>query len=235
MSSGSNARELPLDAAAAALALPISALGALIAAGYLRALPNADGSRTIELTELKAFIARNIDDGRDVIDLRVDEQGTVAVFDEDDLLRALAERSEDMAARAFDVFAAAFPEVDAWPIERKRRFIENSRARFEAILAVTEKTAMLDDDLVTDFAEVGASAARSNTPLPDVLLTLRLSRDLVVQTALEVAQGRGSGWTMPLAMALMRILPALDKLSDAITRGYWDTIVAGRQPGTASS
>lgn len=229
MTAGFGAHELPLPAAARALGLPLEAVEALIAAGYLRALPNASGERTVEINEIKAFTARNTADGRDVVDLRFEAGSESLESSTEALLAALRERSEDMASRAFDIFTAAFPEVDSWPPERKRGFIDNARDRFDAILAVTTQSVSLDADLVDDFAEVGVGAANTQTPLPEVLMTLRMSRDLVVQTAVDVAQRRGDNWTMPLVLVLMRLLPALDRLSDAITRGYWDTMMANRR------
>src|SRR5207237_2411868 len=57
------------------------------------------------------------------------------------------------------------------------------------------------------------------------LVGRRISRDPVVQTAVEVAEGRGRHWGLALSLLLTRILPAMDRLIDAVARGYWQTVV----------
>src|SRR5438270_859316 len=73
--------------------------------------------------------------------------------------------------------------------------------------------------------EVGATAASTGSPLPQLLVVLRISRDLVVQAAVEVAEERGRHWGLALSLLLTRILPAMDRLIDAVARGYWQTVV----------
>jgi PAS domain S-box-containing protein len=58
-----------------------------------------------------------------------------------------------------------------------------------------------------------------------LLVVLRISRDLVVQTAVEVAEERGRHWGLALSLLLTRVLPAMDRLIDAVARGYWQTVV----------
>jgi PAS domain S-box-containing protein len=76
--------------------------------------------------------------------------------------------------------------------------------------------------LLADLAGIGADAARHAVPLPGVLILLRTSRDLVVQTAIEVAEQRGRHWGLALTVVLTRVLPSIDRLSDALARGYWE-------------
>jgi PAS domain S-box-containing protein len=163
----------------------------------------------------------------------VSDGGTADLFSEDPdlvdpqvLLDALDGRADDMARRAFDIFQTVFPEAAGWPLAEQARFIEQSRRRFEAILAVTEQGG--DDQLAVELEEVGAAAAWSGSSLPQLLVVLRISRDLVVQTAVEVAEERGRHWGLALSLLLTRVLPAMDRLTDAIARGYWGAVV-GRE------
>lgn len=133
-----------------------------------------------------------------------------------------------MARRAFDIFQATFPEARQWPIEEQARFVEQARKRFEAILAVTGQGEEVDEALIADLEAVGAGAAWSGSPLPQLLVVLRISRDLVVQTAVEIAEESGRHWGLALSLMLTRVLPAIDRLTDALARGYWAAIL-GRE------
>src|SRR5207237_8869347 len=93
--------------------------------------------------------------------------------------------------RACDSCAAAFREGWSWGLSERARFIEQARNRFEAILAVTGQGEEVDEALVGDLEEVGATAASTGSPLPQLLVVLRISRALVVQTPVDVAEGRG--------------------------------------------
>src|SRR5205823_1173393 len=137
------------------------------------------------------------------------------------LLDALDGRSDEMARRAFDIFATAFPEASGWTLSEQARFIDQARKRFEAILAVTGQGEEVDDALVGDLRDVGAGAAWAGSPLPQLLVILRISRDLVVQTAVELAEERGRHWGLALSLLLTRVLPAMDRLTDALAQGYW--------------
>ncbi|MER3453497.1 MAG: hypothetical protein C4344_07745, partial [Acidimicrobiia bacterium] len=149
------------------------------------------------------------------------------------LLDALDGRSEEMARRAFDVFVTVFPEAARWSLTEKARFIDQARKRFEALLAVTGQGEEVDEALVGDLQDVGATAAWSGSPLPQLLVVLRISRDLVVQTAIELAEERGRHWGLALSLLLTRILPAMDRLTDAIAQGYWAAVV-GREEESRS-
>ena len=133
-----------------------------------------------------------------------------------------------MARRALDLFQSVTPEASVWTAEEQQRFVDQSTARFEAILAVTRAGNDVDDSLLEDLREVGASAAWAGSPLPQLLVVLRISRDLVVQTAVEIVETRGQGSSQALALLLTRVLPALDRLTDALAQGYWAAVL-GRE------
>jgi PAS domain S-box-containing protein len=131
-----------------------------------------------------------------------------------------------MARRAFDIFQTVFPEAAAWAEPERARFVDQAQRRFEAILAVTAHGEAVD--LAHELQQVGAAAAWSGSSLPQLLVVLRISRDLVVQTAVELAEERGRHWGLALSLLLTRILPAIDRLTDAVAQGYWEAII-GRE------
>ncbi|MBV9413076.1 MAG: PAS domain S-box protein [Acidimicrobiia bacterium] len=213
-------RMVGLDEAATLLDLTPEGVSSLVAAGYLPATTEGAEGPRFAIGDLKAFVARNADSGAGNL---FDTEGEPA--DPQALLEALDGRSEEMARRAFDIFATAFPEASQWGLAERARFIEQARNRFEAILAVTGQGEEVDEALVGDLEEVGATAASTGSPLPQLLVVLRISRDLVVQTAVEVAEERGRHWGLALSLLLTRVLPAMDRLIDAVARGYWQTVV----------
>jgi PAS domain S-box-containing protein len=215
-----NPKSLDLEAAAKYLALDPAAVLGLVAAGYLA--PSGPGTH-FALADLKAFVARNADNGSG--NGLLDDEGA---GDPEALLEALDGRSEEMARRAFEIFSAVFPETSSWSLGEQARFIEQARNRFEAILAVTGQGSTVDEALVGDLQEVGAAAAWDGSPLPHLLGILRISRDLVVQTAVELAEQRGRHWGLALSLLLTRVLPAMDRLTDALAQGYWAAVV-GRE------
>jgi hypothetical protein len=149
------------------------------------------------------------------------------------LLDALSSRSDEMAVRAYDIFAAAVPETALWTDEERDRFIDQSRKRFEAILAVTGHGEQVDESLVEDLKEVGGSAAWAGSPLPQLLVVLRISRDLVVQSAVAIAEEGGRRWGLALSLLLTRVLPAMDRLTDALAQGYWSAVVGKEETDRA--
>jgi PAS domain S-box-containing protein len=213
-------RLVGLDEAASLLDLTAAGVHALVAAGYLPASTDGPEGPRFAIGDLKAFVARNADSGAGNL---FDTEGEPA--DPQTLLAALDGRSDEMARRAFDIFATVFPEASSWGPAERARFIEQARNRFEAILAVTGQGEEVDEALVGDLEEVGATAASTGSPLPQLLVVLRISRDLVVQTAVEVAEERGRHWGLALSLLLTRVLPAMDRLIDAVARGYWQTVV----------
>src|SRR5437016_4500086 len=207
---------LPLPEAAEMLQLEVPAVEGLVLAGYLAPVGTGPHGDEFLIGDLKAFVARNADNGSgNLFDLEPDN------VDPQDLLDALDGKSEEMARRAFDIFATVFPEATGWSISEQAKFIDQARGRFEAILAVTGQGAEVDEALVGDLQDVGASAAWAGSPLPQLLVILRISRDLVVQTAVELAEERGRHWGLALSLLLTRVLPAMDRLTDALAQGYW--------------
>lgn len=141
------------------------------------------------------------------------------------LLDVLASRSDEMALRAYEIYASAVPEAAMWSDAERDRFVGQSRRRFEAILAVAGQDEGLDEALVGDLREVGMTAAWAGNPLPPLLMVLRISRDLVVQSALSSAEEGGRRWSVALSLLLTRVLPAMDRLTDALAQGYWAALV----------
>src|SRR5206468_4580529 len=91
----------------------------------------------------------------------------------------------------------------------------------------------VDDALVGDLEEVGATAAWADAPLPELLVVLRISRDLVVQTAVELAEERGRHWGLALSLLLTRVLPAMDRLTDSLAQGYWNATLGREEEARA--
>src|SRR5256886_11859733 len=218
---------LPLPEAAEMLQLPIDAVEALAAAGYLAPKLGATGTE-FQLGDLKAFQARNADNGSgNLFQLEPDSADPQALLD------ALDGKTDDMARRAFEIFATVFPEALGWSLSEQAKFIDQARGRFEAILAVTGQGAEVDEALVGDLQDVGAGAAWAGSPLPQLLVILRISRDLVVQTAVELADERGRHWGLALSLLLTRVLPAMDRLTDALAQGYWAAIIGREEESRA--
>jgi PAS domain S-box-containing protein len=219
-----------LPEAATYLSLSEEAVRALVGAGYLNPDEAGTDDFRLPLADLKAFLARNADNGAgNIIGLEVDG----AAADPHALLDALDGRADEMARRAFDIFSSVFPEASGWSLKEQTRFIDQAKSRFEAILAVTGLGAEVDEALVGDLQEVGAAAAWEGSPLPQLLVILRISRDLVVQTAVELAEERGRHWGLALSLLLTRVLPAMDRLTDALAQGYWAAILSREEEAKA--
>ena len=209
-----------LSEAATFLSLPAEAVRSLLDARFLEATDSPGDGPMLALVDVKAFLARNADNGTGNMVL-TERDGA----DPEALLAALDGRSEEMARRAFDIFGSVFPEAQSWSLRQQARFVEQAKGRFEAILAVTGQGAEVDEALVDDLQEVGAAAAWDGSPLPQLLVVLRISRDLVVQTAVELAEERGGHWGLALSLLLTRVLPAMDRLTDALAQGYWAAMI----------
>ncbi|MFP5320770.1 MAG: ATP-binding protein [Acidimicrobiia bacterium] len=220
-------RLVSVTEAADALGLPVSGVEALADAGYLR----LDGDQGIPLTEIKAFQARNASSGGDTED---DLLGAIGAADEDaEAILDLLERSiDDMGRRAADIVAGVFPEAARWRPDERARFERQARARFEAIVAVTRSGAT-DEELLDELADAGGAAALGGAPLPQVLLTLRISRDLIVQAAVAAAEELGQQRSIALAVVLTRVLPVLDRLTDTVARGWWTAVRVREQEALA--
>jgi PAS domain S-box-containing protein len=218
-----------LAQAAELLEISVDAVRALLDGRYLSAQREGPDGPEFALVDVKAFLARNADNGAgNLLDTLERESA-----DPQALLDALDGKSEEMARRAFEIFATVFPEASTWNMTEQARFIEQAKARFEAILAVTGQGAEVDEALVGDLQDVGASAAWAGSPLPQLLVVLRISRDLVVQTAVELAEERGRHWGLALSLLLTRVLPAMDRLTDALAQGYWAAIIGREEESRA--
>jgi PAS domain S-box-containing protein len=218
-----------LEQTAELLQLPIDAVRALLAAGYLAASREGADGPEFAMGDVKAYLARNADNGSgNLLDALEREN-----VDPQALLDALDGKSEEMARRAFEIFSSVFPESSGWSITEQSRFIDQAKARFEAILAVTGQGAEVDEALVGDLQDVGASAAWAGSPLPQLLVVLRISRDLVVQTAVELAEERGRHWGLALSLLLTRVLPAMDRLTDSLAQGYWAAMIGREEESRA--
>jgi PAS domain S-box-containing protein len=215
---------LPLSEAAAFLRLPPAALEALVAGGYLTAVTADRAAPGFPLPDLKAFVARNADNGSGNIWSAQPLARQLEEIDLTDLLGALDERSGEMAHRLLEVFSTLFPEAGAWDAATTDRFLQQARSRFEAILAVTGQGAEVDEALTGDLLEVGASAASAGSPLTQLLVILRISRDLIVETGVELAGPSGGKGPTILILLLSRVLPAIDRLTDALGQGYWTAV-----------
>lgn len=224
-----SAHELSLDEAARLLGVDVEVVVGLSAAGFLSA-SSVDGNEEprFALSDVKAFEARNADNGGGYLVF-----GDALPADPQELLDALDGESDEMARRAFDIFSRVFPEAGRWSLREQQRFIEQAKSRFEAILAVTGSGAEVDEALVGDLQDVGAEAAWAGSPLPQLLVVLRISRDLVVQTAVELAEARGGHWALALSLLLTRILPAVDRLTDSLAQGYWAAMLGREEDARA--
>src|SRR5581483_8810078 len=99
--------EVDLSTAATYLELDEPAVRALVAVGYLRPITPV-GEPMFELADLKAFIARNADNGSgNITNLLAQAEGEANSLS---LLDELDSHCDEMARRAFDIFSAAFPE-----------------------------------------------------------------------------------------------------------------------------
>ena len=224
--------DLPLLEAAAMIGVTSDALVSMTEAGFVLLGSGAGSEPRYRRADLKGFLARNADSGSGHLLREARSAETGAEVDPELLLAALDGRSDDMARRAFDLFCGVFPEASHWSLREQSRFISQAKERFEAILAITAQENEVDDALLGDLQDVGADAAWSGSPLPHLLVILRISRDLVVQTAVEVAEERaeeqGRHWGLALSLLLTRILPAIDRLTDSLAQGYWAAIL-GRE------
>jgi hypothetical protein len=212
--------QLDLETAADALALPASTVAALAAAGFVAASDPTGSSPRFQLADLKAFVARNADNGSGEAIHRALTQD----MQPEELVDLLDERAEHMAIRLLKMYGIVFPQALSWSIERQTRFVQTTKERFEAILSIAALGSEFEPDLLMDLEGIGAAAARAKVPLPQILAMLRVSRDLVVQNAIELAENDERHGGHALSLLLTRILPAMDQMSDALTAGYWEAM-----------
>lgn len=203
------------------LGLPADVVRALADAGYLPSSLQR-GVPRFALGDLKGFQARTAE----AIDTVEWDLSTDVGLDPDALLALLDGHVDDMAERTLYLLETVIPEARHWSEARRQRFLDEARKRIAAILAVCARGLNRDDEAVVhDLADIGADAAHNGVPLAGVLLVLRTSRDLMVQTAVELAEAQGRRWGLALSVALTRVLPAIDRLADAVARGYWEAML----------
>ncbi|HET9076710.1 MAG TPA: hypothetical protein VFN68_07250 [Acidimicrobiales bacterium] len=227
---------LDLESAAAVLGLPSAAVDALAACGYVAASRGADGALRFAPSDLKAFVARNAENGSGsglldrVLDPAVPAARPPGPAREDmkpeELVDLLDERAEVMARRVLMMLSTINPDVAGWTDGQKSKFVQHTRSRFESLLAVAALGTELEESVYEDLRGIGAAAAHSSTDLRRLLVILRMSRDLVVQNAVELADADGRHGGYALSLLLTRILPAMDRISDAISNGYWEALFA---------
>ncbi|MBW8824929.1 MAG: hypothetical protein JF603_01060 [Acidobacteria bacterium] len=211
------ARLIGLTEAARVVALDEAAVDVLARAGYLRV---AAPGPLFAVDDVKALLARL----SDLADDALAEPGPTAI-EIDSLVEAIDARAEEMARRGVGMFRSAFPDVTRWwTSAEEARFVEQSRERLQAILAITGRSDT--GDVGVELEEVGADAAWTGSSLTQLLVVLRISRDLLVRTAVEVAAPQARAPGPALSALLTRILPAMDKLTDAVARGYWEAVIA---------
>jgi hypothetical protein len=218
---------LDTDAASGVVALPPSALEALAGAGYIDALGRGGEGLRFVMSDLKAFVARNADNGSGRL---LGDRLLRPDMEPQELVELLDERAEHMALRMLKMYSTVFPQVQNWPMKRQTHFVQRTKDRFEAILAVALGD-RFDEDFIEDLHSIGARAAASGVKLPEILLLLRISRDLVVQNAIEIAGDDERDGGFALSLLLTRILPAMDQLSDTLAAGYWEAMFPG-EPGS---
>lgn len=210
-------RTLDLESAAEVVALPPAAILALAEAGYLSASKGSHGS-AFDLADLKAFVARNAHHGSG----GALQRSLSPDLDAQELVDLLDERAEHMATRLLKMYASVFPQAQSWPASTQTKFVQRTKDRFEAILAIAALGDRLQPSFISELQAIGASAARSSVGLPQVLTMLRVSRDLVVQNAIDLAADGERHGGHALSLLLTRILPAMDRIGDALTAGYWE-------------
>lgn len=137
------------------------------------------------------------------------------------LIGALEDRIEDLAKRACDIFCRVVPETQKWSDAQRKTFLDQARGRFSAVLAVMEHGVDVDEALRSNLQEVGANAADTGASLPQLLIALRISRDVLLQAAMRVSEEDADRWKPVLMAFSQRMLPAVDRLTDSITMGYW--------------
>ena len=220
-------RPLSVAQAAAYLGLPPDAVRALVDAGFLQPVDDQPGGPRLALAELRAFMVWNVDQGGDdVIDVDVEAAGPEA------LRHALDGRSEEMAQRVFDTFSRVFPEAQAWSPSEQARFVDRAQRRLRLVLALTGPGTDVDEAVAGELESVGA-AGWDAAPLPQMLVVLRISRDLMVQAAVEMAADRGRHWALALSVFLTRVLPAVDSLTDSLAQEYWSAVVGRHKEARA--
>jgi len=226
--------ELTLPEAAVYLNLPAETVAALVSGGFLQPVGHDAVGPLLSIRELRAFMVWNVEqlEDDDLIDLGSGDQRS-GTHQPDAMLDALDGRRGEMAEQAYEIFATLFPEAQEWSRSDHERFVEQAKGRIEAILAVSRHGFDVDEALASDLQNVGAAAAWDGAPLPQLLVALRISRDLLVQTAVDLAEERGGRWGLGLSLLLTQVLPATDRLTDSLAKGYWSAVVSRQKEARA--
>lgn len=222
-------RQVDRAAASSTLGLSPAALEELVAAGYLPAVRACTGELLFRAADLETFAGRNAGRHAELVDLTARTAAAAGDRGElgaGELVEMLGRRVEPMALRMLRMFAAAFPEAGAWDTAEQLRFVAATRDRFAAILDVAAAGTGPTEELSRDLGTIGAAAAGSGGSLPELLVLLRMSRDLVVQNAVDIVERDGRRGGFALSLLLTRILPAMDRLGDALAAGYWEALLA---------
>ena len=186
-------------------------------AGYLRPVETEPDERFAE-ADLKAFLARNADNGSG--NLFTGNGGSV---DPDELLRALDGRSDEMARRALDLFRVAFPEAGSWSLgSRPASSARPATGSRRSWPSPGREPCSTTPSWVTwpTWAPPPPAPVR---PCPQLLAILRISRDLVVETAIDIVEEDGHRCGLAVSLLLARVLPVVDRLTDALVHGYWSS------------
>lgn len=142
------------------------------------------------------------------------------------LTRQLDERIGAFANGALQIYVQVVPEAADWSGKQQKLFTDQAVARFAAMLAVVEQGNVIDDELVNDLRDVGKSTALANASLSQLLVVLRISRDMLIANAIDVLKDDSEDASSTIALFLERLIPAVDSMVDAITVGYWSTHMA---------
>lgn len=223
MSTHRPVQRLDLSAAAEEVGLPPAVLESLGDAGYVAASDRSGCGLEFDLADLKAFVARNAENGSGV----TLQRSLTPDLDPQELVDLLDERAEHMATRLLKMYATVFPQARSWSESMQTKFVQRTKTRFEAILAIAALGDRLEPEFVQDLEAIGAAAAASGVKLPQILTMLRVSRDLVVQNAIDLAENGERHGGHALSLLLTRILPAMDRIGDALTAGYWEAMFPG--------
>jgi PAS domain S-box-containing protein len=158
-----------------------------------------------------------------------DDPKNLRSADIEGLIGALDDRVDDLAKRACDIFCKIVPETQKWTPAQRNTFLEQARGRFSAVLAIMEHGVDVDEAIRMDLQEVGANAAHTGSSLPQLLIALRISRDVLLQAAMRISEEDADRWKPVLLTFSQRMLPAVDRLTDAITMGYWNAKLERKQ------
>jgi PAS domain S-box-containing protein len=149
--------------------------------------------------------------------------------DVESLISALDERVEELANRAREVFSRIVPETQQWTDAQRQTFVDQAKGRLSAVLAIMEHGIDVDEAIRHDLQMVGANAAFTGASLPQLLIALRISRDVLLQAAMKMSEEDADRWKPVLMSFSQRMLPAVDRLTDSITMGYWNAKLDRKQ------